>query len=277
MSRQSLSTLGVAVCCVLAIGAAATAMESAVETSPDEAIDVGYDALPLDGDTADRLKRQMQPDGSEQAGGGAPADAGPQAPTHPPAPDDSSPSADSGDAPPRTGEGDRSGARPSDGPLGPGTGSTEGVPDLLARLLDALLSALVLLVPVAAIGLAARYRARLAGFVRSFVGALVPARLGPSESTAAPERPPPPTPENDVAAAWYAMVSRLGLSDRPEMTPGQCVDVATEAGVDPEPVERLTGLFERVQYGGEAVTDRKRERSRRALQRVLEQSPEGPG
>lgn len=275
MTRRGLATLGVAVCCVLAIGASATAMESAVETTPDDAIDVGYDAIPLDGDTVDRLKRQMQPDGPAADGRGPPADEASES-TRPPPDADAEDTAGSGAVPPESGP-ERSGARPSDGPLATGTGSTDGDPDLLARLLDVLRLVLLLLVPLAIVGLAARFRDRLAELLRSVVAALMPTRPGRGGSTAAAAGTPPPAPENDVAAAWCAMVSRFGLAGRVELTPGECLAVATAAGVDPEPAERLTGLFERVQYGGEAVTDRKRERSRRALQRVLEQSPEGPG
>lgn len=270
MTRDALVTLAVFGCCVLAIGTAAGAMESAVETTPDDAINVAYRSIPLDGDTVDELKDQLQ--------GGSETTRAPQA-------------ADGvgGHDSPQTGPdgsalGDAGGNEPAG--LGGGAGidspPQEGWLDRLMALLRALLAAGLalgaVLIGVATVVLGLRHRERLIAGLRS----LWPD--GPSDPDGPPGRPatngrgpPPADPANEVAGAWYEMVRGLGLADRETVTPRDCVAAAEAAGIDPGPVDRLTAVFERVRYGDAPVTDARRERSRAALEEIRQQLPEARG
>jgi hypothetical protein len=64
-----------------------------------------------------------------------------------------------------------------------------------------------------------------------------------------------PTPRDEVAAAWWALISRTDGADRRTATPGELADRAVAAGFPAAPVRDLTALFDRVRYGGAAPTD----------------------
>lgn len=263
MRRQDLATLALVGCCVLAIGASATAMTSAVDTTPDDVINLRYDSIPLEADTVDRLKDRLQEgegETREQVAGG---DRGETS-------SDANPGG--GDRGPGGSQGELSSLGSG---LGPGEdGRLDRLWAWLDRLLFLLLVLLALIAPVTLVWLAVKHADRLRALLRSL-------RAGGAEPRGAPalgDTPgaPPGRPENDVAAAYFELVRRLGLADRLSVTPGECADTAVGAGVDPGPVERLTGLFEEVRYGGADVTERHRRRSRQALEEILDQLPVGP-
>ena len=74
-------------------------------------------------------------------------------------------------------------------------------------------------------------------------------------------------PEDEVSAAWYEMVSTLGLDQDVSKTPRECERAARAAGADPSLARTLTDLYEEVRYAGQPVTE---ERSRRARETVEE-------
>lgn len=276
MNRDAVSTMAVAVCCLLAIGATATTMESAVETTPDDAIDVGYDSIPLDGDTGDRLKEQIAPGEPGQERQVAVREPGAGEPTQTRRPGGDASGGGSSDSGQLGGGADDSGSGAGTTPGG--TGEEPGGPgsDLLSTLMDVLFAVLAVLVLLVALVVAVRHRDRLADALRTLLEKLGLVHRDDAPTGATGERPlPPPNPQNDVAKAWYVMVQRLGITDSPSMTPRECVKAAREADIDPDPVERLTRLFEQVRYGGASVDDRRRDRSRRALRQVLNQLPGG--
>lgn len=259
MDRDALLSVVVALVCVAAVGMAAATMDSAVQTTPDDVIDVPASSVPLGSGQIRQYKERLQggPLEGDSDASGAPSDRTTSAPkqraTSSPAPDQ------------RDGGGDqqREETTQSRGPgPGPQQGSGPVDPSLLDRLLaflrwllDALLSALPLLAGAALLALAAANRERLAAL---FGGDGAPADASGVEAGR-------PDPQNDVAAAWYQMVARVGV-ERPETkTPRQCATAAVEAGADRSAVERLTRTFEEVRYGGAPVTDRRRRETRAAL------------
>jgi hypothetical protein len=69
--------------------------------------------------------------------------------------------------------------------------------------------------------------------------------------------------ENEVYRAWAEMTDPLSV-ERPESsTPGEFAEAAVAAGLDPDDVDRLTGLFAEVRYGGADPTP---ERERAAVE-----------
>jgi hypothetical protein len=59
--------------------------------------------------------------------------------------------------------------------------------------------------------------------------------------------------------------------DRPaSSTPAEFASAAVAAGVDEEPIDELTAVFERVRYGGEDATADRERRAVAALRRIEE-------
>lgn len=77
--------------------------------------------------------------------------------------------------------------------------------------------------------------------------------------------------ENEIYRAWAAMTDHLDV-ERPESsTPAEfatAATAATAAGMDPADVDRLTGLFEAVRYGGEAPTAERERAAVETLRRI---------
>lgn len=74
--------------------------------------------------------------------------------------------------------------------------------------------------------------------------------------------------DNEVYRAWRDMTAVLDV-DRPESsTPAEFAAAAIDAGVDEEPVDDLTAVFERVRYGGEDATADRERRAIEALRRI---------
>lgn len=74
--------------------------------------------------------------------------------------------------------------------------------------------------------------------------------------------------ENEVYRAWAAMTEHLAV-DRPESsTPAEFAAAATDAGMDPDDVGRLTDLFAAVRYGGAEPTAEREEAAVETLRRI---------
>lgn len=262
MIPDRLLALAVAVALVVGTGMAATTLESSVESTPDDVVDLDASALPLGSGELSEYERQFRSGGtksaetgeerSERAGGSGEGTPQPR---------------------PASGDGSRS-QEPSDGDgtlrdlrQGPGNERIPGVEEqsLLERLLEllrALFAALVSLLPVlvvlAVLAVAVANRNRIAGLL---------GRDGTVPD--GDDRPPTrPAPANEVARAWHELATLAGVEDVATTTPRQCAAAAVEAGANPTAVERLTRAFEEVQYGGRAVTDERRERARDGLRRA---------
>lgn len=259
MNRDSALTLALALVCLFVVGSAAGSIESAVDSSPSEAIDLDYASLPIDKGQASDIKREYRsltddPQATPEETNKGSSDGS----------DSKSASNDDGD--------DRSSSS-SSGENEQSTGSGPGDPkNVLERLLAALLAFLSTVVTyvVAAIvlvGLAVvvRYRDEIA----KRVGPLF--ERGGNEGVDTHDEGdtlPPATPQNEVAEAWYEMVHRLQLDDEGPLTPRERAALARRKGADANTIWSLTELFEEVTYGGAPVTDERRQRARQHLDRV---------
>ena len=76
--------------------------------------------------------------------------------------------------------------------------------------------------------------------------------------------------DNEVFRAWVEMTDHLAV-ERPESsTPAEFATAAVDAGMTPDDVRELTGLFEEVRYGDRPVTEEREERATTALRRIEE-------
>lgn len=260
-------TVVLVVCCLFALGASATTLESAVDTPPDDVIDFERGALPLPSDEVQHLKRQIQSGSNEQRERSNDADA-------------EGGSQDRADDDPSDGSATGESGDPSDGPMGASSGDgrlpapspgEDSLVDSLVGLLGDLLELLVGLLPavflaglvVAGVHFRDRLRASLSG-----VGDRFGSEDGPASG---PDVRPEPSPSNDVERAWFEMVRRVGLADETARTPRECAAEAKDAGVDPGVVDALTETFEQVRYGGAPVTEQRRTRAQQHVQQVRAQ------
>ena len=76
--------------------------------------------------------------------------------------------------------------------------------------------------------------------------------------------------DNGVYRAWRDMTEALDVDRPASSTPAEFAAAAVDAGVDEEPVEALTAVFERVRYGGEEATAERERRAAEALRRIEE-------
>jgi hypothetical protein len=74
--------------------------------------------------------------------------------------------------------------------------------------------------------------------------------------------------ENEVYRAWREMTEYLHVPSPESSTPGEFAAAAVDAGMDPEDVSELTGLFEEVRYGGHEANDEHEKRAIAALRRI---------
>lgn len=285
MNSGSYLTLLLAVCCIGAAGVSATTLDSTVQQTPDDVIDVDFSKLPIGEDQGASVKGAVQSEGSpSQAGSGD--EGSPDEPA-----DDSSDGSENsdgtsseetgggatgsqgGDAGSETGGSDDSGSSGgsneagSSGGSGPSAGAGSGTEplSLLEWFLALLRRVLPLLVFVALAALAYRYRRQLLA-----LGMAVVAVLGGTDddrSTSTSEWPSE-RPDNEVHRAWLSMVAETDIEEPRTRTPSECAAAAVEADLDPSAVRTLTDVFEEVRYGERPVTDERRERAQRGLDRL---------
>jgi hypothetical protein len=86
---------------------------------------------------------------------------------------------------------------------------------------------------------------------------------------------PDADPTNDVYRAWQRLRDRSG-HDRPAVaTPREHAEAAVETGLDGDAVDRVTGLFARVRYGGASATAERERRATAAAARLTEDAGAG--
>lgn len=276
---EKLLSIGLAICLLFALGAGANALNDALSTDPDEVIDVDYASLPFGEDDAGQLRDAVTGEGNPGSNPQSSPDSDPDADDG----DDSAPDPDASD--PESDETDAS-EDPSDEQSDGGSGSDEadsqgegeGLGAGERSLLDRLLALLGLVLPYALI---------LAALVLLFATRGYLASLIRREPTAAVADADPVTyvgdPQDEVSAAWYAMVRDLGMDQDVARTPRECERAAAEAGADPSSARTLTDLYEQIRYGGQAVTDDRVRRAREALRGLhvdedeLADGPDRPG
>ncbi len=149
----------------------------------------------------------------------------------------------------------------------PGGGSGESV-------LTSPTSLIVLLLVVASIGLVAAAVLRGEGeesetpVEASPDDARTRARIGSVAGESADRLEDDATLENEVYRAWAGMAEPLPV-ERPETsTPAEFADAAIDAGISPDDVRELTGLFETVRYGTADPTEEREQRAVDSLRRI---------
>jgi hypothetical protein len=81
--------------------------------------------------------------------------------------------------------------------------------------------------------------------------------------------------DNEVYRAWRDMTAVLDVDRPASSTPAEFAAAGVDAGVDEEPVETLTEVFERVRYGGADATDDREQRAIAALRQIEERHGAG--
>lgn len=256
MSWDQLFDVALAVVLVLALGVSAGAMDGAVTTDPDEAIDLDSRLLPVGMDTVGELKREVLRSDDTPPETGETDDR----------------AVDSGQTgPEQLGKDAGDGTEETNSQAGDEGVGTSPVIDWWQWLLRNLLYLGLILVVLGGVVVAGvtvdRNRDRLSALL-----ALLFARLG-LVSTEIPDAEPtavttPPDCPDEVSKAWYEMVCCLGLEGDCSKTPGECAQAAIDAGHDPAVVQLLTDAYQCVRYGGEPVTDELVTQARTAVEQV---------
>ncbi|WP_224268450.1 DUF4129 domain-containing protein [Haloprofundus salinisoli] len=253
MNRDGLLTIAVAACCLFSLGTAAGTLDSSVQTDPDDVIDVDSSMLPVGSDQLDELKQTM----TEPSGGGGEGDTQRQRQRETQSQQQQQQEQSVDQREEELVNSDFS----SDSETGDEVPPEESLWEKLLGLLEALLPFAVL----GALLLAAlTYRDRLAALLRRWLPS------GDDGTPAADEPVGDPKPKDEVSAAWCEMLAAVGLERETKLTPRERGEKVVEqhgSGADSEAVWGLTSLYESVRYGGDEVTDERRERARDYLRR----------
>jgi len=278
MDADRLFSVAVGVILLAGIGATATTLQTSVETTPDEAIDVDEASLPVGADDFGRYDGEddgansgsnqgdsggasTNPDSDSERDGNAKSDSSSAKKETRPASGDSENDGDSKQ--PMDGGQNQNSGDGSDESLGEKyKDDDQSLLEWLLSLLRSLLALIAELLPlVVLLGLAAvavAERERIAAFLSRFVDS--------GDGADDPDGPAPrPAPTNDVAQAWYEMVALVDADVSRTASPRDFANRAVAAGADRSAVERVTSAFEEVRYGHAEVTPERRQRAREGI------------
>lgn len=242
-------TLVVALVCAFALGAAGTSLEAAVSTSPDDVIDVEDTGLPISQENAREVRDQVENEQEE--------------------PDKEEAQQQQEQQEQQEQQQQQQQQQEQQQLQEQGAATQPDDPSLwqqLLALLRDLFPYIVGTLVVVALAVAAyKQRHRLLALAALLVGG------DDEEEYEYPDRGHRPldfAPENDVDAAWVRLVSALGERARGARTTREYERAAVEAGLDPDAVGQVTRAFEEVRYGGQPVTDERRQRATEGIQRL---------
>ncbi|WP_336023434.1 DUF4129 domain-containing protein [Halobellus salinisoli] len=253
MNGDRVLTLALALVCLLAVGSAAGSLESAVGSTPGEAVDLDYASLPVSGEGGGEIQQTYRTLAGESGPSAGVMGSGAVRARQ------SQVSTESSDAGGPAAESNASTLR---------TAALTRLLDFLQSLLARLLVVFGAIIALAVTALTARYGPRMIERYR--------------QQSDGDERSPPseagtqtvengvdtPRPQNEVTEAWHEMIRRLKLEDREPLTPRERAALARREGADANTVWSLTELFEEVQYGDAPVTEERRRRARACLDRL---------
>ena len=266
MDWDRITSIGIAMLCMAAIGVSATTLDSTVSQTPDDVIDVDDWPLPLGDQSTSDIDRQIQANKQSQEDEGDASSDGEQAEEDRPAPDSNSEQEERKAKPGETGE-----SQPNERPADSSERSSLGgsgdelvlgafSQSLLQRLLALLEKLLPFLVALVLLALAYRYRERLLALLLAPLGVI---ETDGDVGQAGRDRDPweDVTLADEVDRAWYEMVSRLDIERPWAKTPDECRRVAVEQGLDPAVVSTLTETFREKRYRGGEPSATHRERA----------------
>lgn len=243
MNRSQLVSVVVVGMTLVALGVAATSLETTLTTDPDDELNPNWEALPIDEEVAAAIQDEMNEQDQDHIGTSGTDD-----------------SADDGATEPET-ELSPTGSEPAI-ELGPGPFTVtepghEPPPEEELPLRSLLPWGLGLLVVLLAVG-SVVYRSS-----GETLPVLDPESTEHGDSTtAAPagqapqaiSRPsvewPDGEPTTIVDRAWVQMVEQLGVDQPTTATPAECIEQAKETEADRQAVEAIATAFEAVHYGG---------------------------
>ena len=283
MNRDRYLTLFAAICCLVAVGTAAGTMDASVTTEPEEAIDIDTRLLPIGTDHLWELHTKVNGaqngDGERNGASQKPnGDSNAQREVNKPGPERQQQGgqgetrtgvAGGGEKQRASGADDRNGAKSEPKAQQEDRNANSGSTALIDPgwdLVDLLLAFVIGVVALACVCGVVLLGRRLGRRIRE--------RRSPPESTDEPTPPGEPAPANDVSRAWFEMTREVGVDDRHELTPNERAAAAAERGADPEAATSLTRLFEEVRYGQAPVTEGRKERARRWLDRLRSDTSE---
>lgn len=278
MNRDSYVALVLAVCCIGAAGVSATTLSTTLEQEPDDVVDIDFAKLPIGEDQGEEAKGALESEGNEKSvvakddsqgdSDLEQQDSGEKNGDSSPPPDQESEGKDGPAGSSEKNDGSGLSESKDSGAVSDGDGDgprTGGEPSLFDRLLDLLMALLPLLLLILALALAYRYRYHLLALAVAIKDVLVGDEMTSSSGAAAW---PNGTPSNEIHRAWLSMVSATSIDEPQRRTPSECAAAAIDEGYDPGAVQTLTETFEEVRYGGKPVTDERRERARKGIDRI---------
>ena len=270
MDAERVFTVVVGLILLAGVGMTATTLQSSVETTPEDAIDVDTGSLPIGSDEIGKYDGAFDDSGGgtsaggsgEPQGDGTGGSDGDRADS-----ESSSRNEEQSGANPQSGDGSeqsQSGDGPNTGKGEPDQSLLEWLLSLLRALLAFLLRLLPLIVVFGLLAGAVAARDRIAEALQGFVG-----EDGDGDGDGGSRFRAAPT--NEVAQAWYEMAALVDADVAETESPRQCATRAVEAGADRSAVDRVTTAFEEVRYGHAPVTDDRRRRAHEGLDTVRSQ------
>ncbi len=258
IDRRAFS-LAVVACCLLATVSLSASLESAVETSPGEEIELDYGSLPLSVQEASELKRSYHSGGSgeDRSPASTSSSTGSDGDPDPSSPggetEDSAGSSDA-DRPSGASNADRSsGASDADRPGSDGRSDPDrGLLEMLAAFLSTPAKWLPWLVVTVVVLLPFSQRDRLLAWARRTLYGHWPAADGGTVGGRDHRSYRPP--RNAVERSWLELLSRADVDADPSATPREIATELVDAGLDRRAVWELTELFEETRYDDAPVT-----------------------
>lgn len=274
LNRTQLTTLAVAFACFAAVGMSATTLDSSVSSDPTDAVQPDYEIIPVAGDDVADLESQIANNdgqgqtksvdgaGDSSSDGDGESDANPSSGSSEGDGGAESSGAGGSAAGSSGSGGDSSASGGTGGQQGDGAGSRSlfGGLGLFAGDSLTLLDVVTLLVGLALLLVLATLVYRYRDQLRALLATPGPDDVGDGATPTTDGGPP--ADANLVFEAWDSLVRDLDVQDPHTLTTVECARAATEAGFDPDDVDRLRLTFEAVRYGGRPVTDDRRQRVR---------------
>lgn len=255
MNSDSYVSVAIAVLCVVALGVSATTLESSLSTDPDDVIDLDWEKLPISQEDAADVQSDMQSEQESSDGDGGSSDSESSETTE----TEQTQVEEQQQQEQQEQQDQQSDPQEQD----PDADSfMPGQTTIWDVLLD-LLPWLVALAWLAAVGaLLYRYRDQVVAL------ALAALPRGSEEDDADAAEEWAVEPANEVDRLWLKMVRRLDVDDPETTTPTEFAREAVHAGMDPDGVRTLTGVFEEVRYGDTGVTEDRERRARDAFRKL---------